>query len=58
MGSTHELIPLTVPEVRRLLLALAEPPECFGFRLPWVYFRYESRSAVALTPMAGLRSRT
>jgi hypothetical protein len=27
------LLPLTVPEVRRLLLALAEPPERFGFRL-------------------------
>jgi hypothetical protein len=29
------VIPLTVPEVRRLLLALAEPPERFGFRLAW-----------------------
>jgi transposase len=34
-----ELIPLTVPEVRRLILALAEPPERFGFRLAWSAFR-------------------
>jgi hypothetical protein len=28
-----------VPEVRRLLLALAEPPEHFSFRLAWSAFR-------------------
>jgi hypothetical protein len=28
-----------VPEVRRLLLALAEPPERFGFRLHWSRWR-------------------
>lgn len=33
------MIPLTVPEVRRLLLALAEPPERFRFRLGWSYWR-------------------
>ena len=33
------LIPLTVPEVRRLLLALAEPPERFSFRLAWSRWR-------------------
>lgn len=33
------MIPLTAPELRRLLLALAEPPERFGFRLAWSAFR-------------------
>jgi hypothetical protein len=33
------LIPLTVPEVRRLLLALNEPSEHFGFRLRWSTWR-------------------
>jgi len=33
------LIPLTTPEVRRLLLALAEPPERFSFRLAWSHWR-------------------
>jgi Putative transposase of IS4/5 family (DUF4096) len=28
-----------VPEVRRLLLAVVEPPEHFGFRLAWSTFR-------------------
>ena len=28
-----------MPEARRLLLALAEPPERFGFRLAWSAFR-------------------
>jgi transposase len=28
-----------VPEVRRLLLAIAEPPERFGLRLAWSTFR-------------------
>jgi len=30
---------LTVPEVRRLLLALDEPPDRFGFRLLWSSWR-------------------
>jgi len=38
-GPAADLIPLTVPEARRLLLALGEPPECFGFRLAWSSFR-------------------
>lgn len=33
------LLPLTVPEVRRLLLALTEPPERFRFRLAWSHWR-------------------
>lgn len=33
------MIPLTVPEVRRLLLTLAEPPERIRFRLAWSTFR-------------------
>lgn len=34
-GGKEELIPLTAPEVHRLLLALALPVEEHGFRLPW-----------------------
>ena len=34
-----DLIPLTVPEVRRLLLALNEPSGRFGFRLRWSTWR-------------------
>ena len=30
---------MTVPEVRRLLLAVTEPPETMGFRLAWSTFR-------------------
>jgi hypothetical protein len=33
------LIPLTVPEVQRLVLALSEPEEGFGFRLGWSRWR-------------------
>lgn len=33
------MIPLTLPEVRRLLLMLTEPPEHAGFRLAWSTFR-------------------
>lgn len=33
------MIPLTVPEVRRLLLMVAEPPERAPFRLAWSTFR-------------------
>src|SRR5207249_3086425 len=38
-GGPNALIPLTVPEVRRLLLALDEPPDRFGFRLLWATWR-------------------
>jgi hypothetical protein len=34
-----------VPEVRRLLLASAEPPERFGFRLAWSTFRRRHQAA-------------
>jgi hypothetical protein len=34
-----DLIPMTVPEVRRLLLTLAEPDERFNLRLAWSIFR-------------------
>ncbi len=33
------MIPLTVPEIRRLLRALQEPPARFGFRLAWSVWR-------------------
>lgn len=33
------MIPLTVPEVRRLLVTLAEPPDRYRFRLRWSTFR-------------------
>ena len=33
------LLPLTAPEVRRLLLALREPPDRFGFHLQWSRWR-------------------
>ncbi|MDP9363813.1 MAG: hypothetical protein M3Q10_06245 [Chloroflexota bacterium] len=33
------MIPLTAPEVRRLLLALAGPAEATGFRLHWSRWR-------------------
>ena len=33
------LLPLTVPEVRRLLLALAVPPDQFPFHLQWSHWR-------------------
>ena len=39
------LLPLTVPEVRRLLLALAEPPERFSFRLAWSWWRRRHQAA-------------
>lgn len=35
----RDLIPMTVPEVRRLLLILAEPDERFSIRLTWSLFR-------------------
>jgi hypothetical protein len=38
------LIPLTVPEVRRLLLTYAEPPERFRFRLAWSAFRRQHQA--------------
>jgi Putative transposase of IS4/5 family (DUF4096) len=47
---------LTVPEVRRLLLALAEPSERFSFRLRWSTFRRQHQ-AVAKTCHAARRAR-
>jgi hypothetical protein len=38
MDNTDQL-PITVPEVRRLLLTLAEPDERFSIRLAWSVFR-------------------
>jgi len=51
-----ELLPLTVPEVRRLLLALAEPPERFSFHLAWSLWRRQ-RQAVAMHCHAARRAR-
>jgi transposase len=50
------VLPLTVPEVRRLLLALAEPPERFGVRLAWSAFR-RHHQAVAKRCHAARRAR-
>lgn len=36
---TNDCLPLTVPEVRRLLLALVDPPDRFGFHVAWSTFR-------------------
>jgi hypothetical protein len=47
---------LTVPEVRRLLLAVAEPPERCRFRLGWSTFR-RRHQAVAKQCHARRRSR-
>lgn len=38
------MIPLTTPEVRRLLLALAEPDEQFRFRLDWSRWRRQHQA--------------
>jgi hypothetical protein len=50
------LLPLTAPEVRRLLLALAEPPERFSFRLAWSRWR-RHHQAVAQRAHAARRAR-
>jgi hypothetical protein len=50
------LIPLTVPEVRRLVLALAEPPERFSLRLAWSEFR-RRHQAIAKRCHAARRAR-
>jgi hypothetical protein len=50
------LLPLTVPELRRLLLALTEPPERFGFRLAWSRWR-RHHQAVAARCHAARRAR-
>ncbi len=39
------MIPLTAPEVRRLLLALARPIEEHGFRLHWSDWRRRRQAA-------------
>jgi len=51
------MIPLTVPEVRRLLLAHAEPPEQRSFRLAWSTFR-RRHQAMAKRCHAARRGRT
>jgi hypothetical protein len=45
-----------VPEVRRLLLMLSEPPDCAGFRLAWSTFR-RRHQAVARRCHAARRTR-
>lgn len=50
------MIWLTVPEVRRLLLALSESPERFEFRLSWSCWRRQHQ-AVARRCHAARRSR-
>jgi hypothetical protein len=49
------LIPLTVPEVRRLLLALDDPPERFSLRLAWSRWR-RHHQAVAKRAHAARRA--
>ncbi|HVC82637.1 MAG TPA: transposase [Chloroflexota bacterium] len=46
------MIPFTVPEVRRLLLALAEPPERFSFRLHWSRWRRQHQARAKRAHMA------
>jgi hypothetical protein len=50
------LIPLTTPEVRRLLLALDEPSEQFTFRLAWSHWR-RRHQAVAKRGQVARRAR-
>ncbi len=50
------MIPLTVPEVRRLLLTLDEPPERFPFRLAWSIFR-RNHQAIAQRCHAARRAK-
>jgi hypothetical protein len=50
------LLPLTAPEVRRLLLALMEPPERFSFRLAWSHWR-RHHQAIAKRCHAARRER-
>lgn len=50
------MIWLTVPEVRRLLLALSDPPERFEFRLTWSCWR-RRHQAVARRCHAARRTR-
>lgn len=52
----HALIPLTVPEVRRLLLALDDPPDRFRVRLAWSRWR-RHHQAVAKQGHAARRTR-
>ncbi len=47
-----DLLPLTVPEVRRLVLALAEPAERRAFRLRWSRWRRAGEHAPDATPVA------
>jgi hypothetical protein len=50
------LIPLTVPEVRRLLRLLTEPPERRGFLLRWSHWR-RAHQAVARRSHIAARAR-
>jgi len=55
-GGPTDLLPLTVPEVRRLLLAVTEPAADFRFRLDWSRFR-RHHQAVAKTCHSRRRAR-
>lgn len=46
------MLPLTVPEVRRLLLALTEPPERFHFRVGWSHWRRRHQAIAKRCHMA------
>ncbi len=46
-GEPVELLPLTVPEVRRLVLALAESVERRAFRLTWSWWRRKHQLTAA-----------
>lgn len=46
-GGSAALLPLTVPEVRRLLLALAEPPDHQRHRWAWSRFRRRHQAVAA-----------
>ena len=55
-GADAELIPLPVPEVRRLLRLLTEPPERHGFLLRWSQWR-RAHEAVARRGHVAARAR-
>ncbi|MBA3532377.1 MAG: transposase [Ardenticatenales bacterium] len=49
------MIPLTLPEVRRLLLALHETPKPFAFRLAWSRWRRHHQAIAKRAHMARRR---
>jgi transposase len=51
------LIPLTVPEVRRLVLAMAEPAEQRNFRFGWSVWRRAHQAVAARCKRAGRAAR-